>query len=104
LSESGLLLDHADNGEVCVDMFQCSEPGYYDAILMDIRMPVLDGYGATERIRALERADRDVPIIAMTADSFSEDVQHCLECGMNHHLSKPLDFRECVTVLQRFLK
>jgi len=104
LSESGLALDHAENGKICVDMFTAAQPGYYDAILMDVRMPVMDGYEATRHIRALDRPDRDLPIIAMTADSFSEDVQKSMECGMNHHLSKPLDFRECVNVLQRYLK
>lgn len=104
LSESHMILDRVENGQLCVEKFQSSEVGYYDAILMDVRMPVMDGYEATRRIRALTREDREIPIIAMTADSFSEDVQRCLECGMNHHLSKPLDFRECMTVLQRFIK
>ena len=65
--------------------------GYYDAILMDVRMPVMDGYEATGAIRGLEREDADIPIIAMTADAFSEDIQKCLECGMNDHLAKPID-------------
>lgn len=104
LGESNLELDHAENGKVCVEKFEQSEPGYYDAVLMDIRMPVMDGYEAAKMIRASGRPDHGIPIIAMTADSFSEDVQHCLDCGMNGHLSKPLDFRECVNVLRRFLK
>ncbi len=103
LGESGLLLDHAENGRVCVELFENSEPGYYDIILMDVRMPVMDGCEAATRIRALERPDRDLPIIAMTADSFSEDVQRCLSSGMNHHISKPLDFRECLNILHRYL-
>lgn len=103
LSETGLMLDHAENGRVCVELFERSDPFYYDVILMDVRMPVMDGCEAATQIRALDRPDRNLPIIAMTADSFSEDVQRCLSSGMNHHLSKPLDFRECINVLNRFL-
>jgi len=103
LGESGILLDHAENGRTCVDLFERSEPFYYDVILMDVRMPVMDGCEAALRIRAMNRPDCNLPIIAMTADSFSEDVQRCLSSGMNHHLSKPLDFRECINVLHRFL-
>ncbi len=103
LGETGMELDRAENGKVCVDKFRQSEVGYYDGILMDIHMPEMDGYEATRLIRAEVRSDRDIPIIAMTADAFSEDVQHCMECGMNHHLAKPLNFQECNNVLKRFL-
>ena len=77
--------------------------GYYDTILMDIRMPIMNGYDATKGIRALERSDSELPIIAMTADAFDDDVQYCLNCGMNGHIAKPIDIKELVRLLQKFL-
>ncbi len=103
LEPTGLTFERAVNGKDCVEIFEKSEIGYFDAILMDVRMPVMNGYDATRAIRKLERPDKELPIIAMTADAFSDDVQVCLDCGMNGHLSKPIDFRECVRVLQQFL-
>lgn len=92
LSMRGMESDHAVNGRIAVDMFNESEIGYYDAVLMDIRMPVLDGLQATEKIRKLDRQDaKTVPIIAMTANAFDEDVQQSLQAGMNAHLSKPME-------------
>lgn len=102
-SSLGLELERAVNGKECLDKFQASEIGYYDAILMDVRMPVMNGYDATKAIRALERGDRDLPIIAMTADAFADDAHHCMECGMNAHMPKPLDVAECVRVLKKYL-
>ena len=100
LSELGLTLDRAENGQICVDMFREKPPGYYDLILMDIRMPVMNGYEATKAIRSLSRPDAGtVPIIAMSADAFSEDVQRCLDCGMNGHTAKPIDIDELTKVL-----
>ena len=84
-------------------MFEKSQIGHYDAILMDIRMPLMNGYEATKTIRALTRKDKDLPIIAMTADAFADDVQYCLSCGMNAHVAKPLDIKELLRVLQKFL-
>ena len=73
-------------------MFRDSDPDYYDAVLMDLRMPVMDGLEAARRIRALDRPDaRTIPIIALTANAFEVDVQHSLEAGMNAHLVKPVD-------------
>ncbi len=103
LSETGMLLDRATNGKECVEMFEKSEVGHYDAILMDIRMPVMNGYDATVAIRSLNRADVGLPIIAMTADAFSDDAQHCIEVGMDAHIPKPLDVKECMCVLSKFL-
>ena len=100
LSANGLVLDHAENGKICVEMFEKSEPGYYKAVLMDIRMPVMNGYEATEAIRKLDRPDAGLPIIAMTADAFAEDVKRCLDCGMNAHVPKPIDVREVLRVLK----
>ena len=84
--------DHAENGKIAVEMFEQSEPGTYAAILMDIRMPVMDGLEATVAIRALNRKDsKNIPIIALTANAFDEDVQRSLQAGMNAHLSKPVE-------------
>ena len=105
LSEKGFELDWAENGQLCVDKFLEKEPGYYQVILMDIRMPVMDGYEAVKAIRNLqERPDgKEIPIIAMTADAFAEDINRCLECGMNGHVAKPLDMNELVRMIERFL-
>ena len=104
LGEEGLILDWAENGQTCVEMFQKSPEGYYDGILMDIRMPVMGGYEATQVIRELERGDRDLPIIAMTADAFAEDVKRALDCGMNAHIAKPIDVREVMRLLDKYIK
>ena len=92
LNMMGMQTDHAENGQLAVDMFSSSAPNEYDAILMDVRMPVMDGLKATEAIRALDRPDaKTIPIIAMTANAFDEDVQRSLQAGMNAHLSKPVE-------------
>ena len=104
LGEEGLLLEWAQNGQLCVEMLQASPVGYYDAILMDMRMPLMGGCEATRVIRALEREDRDLPIIAMTADAFAEDVKRSLDCGMNAHVAKPIDVREVMRLLDKFIK
>ena len=102
--ELGLELEWAENGQICVEKFQASEPGYFNAILMDIRMPVMTGYEATRSIRAMDREDaKAIPIIAMTADAFSEDIHKCLECGMNAHVAKPIDIREVARLLVKFI-
>ncbi len=104
LTEVGFHVEWAENGEICVEKFKQSEVGYYDAILMDIRMPVMDGYEATEAIRGLSRPDAGLPIVAMTADAFAEDIKHSKECGMNEHISKPIDVGRLMKVLERYLK
>ncbi len=103
LSAVGLQLDWAVNGQDCVEKFEQSEIGYYDAVLMDVRMPIMNGYQATEKIRSSDRADKGLPIIAMTADAFADDAQRCFESGMDDHLTKPLDIRECMRTLQKYL-
>ncbi len=102
LQELGLKLDWAENGQICADMFSKSPEGYYDAILMDIRMPIKNGYEATDMIRNMNRPDTSLPIIAMTADAFSEDIQKCLEHGMDAHISKPIDIKEVTRILDRY--
>ena len=92
LESRGAVIDHAVNGKVVVEMFKDHEPGYYDAILMDVRMPEMDGLEATETIRSLDNNDAVIiPVIAMTANAFDEDVQHSMQVGMNAHLSKPVE-------------
>ena len=84
--------ERACTGQEAVDMFASHPAGYYDVILMDVRMPVKDGLSATEDIRALPREDaKKIPIIAMTANVFDEDVERSLKAGMNAHLSKPIE-------------
>jgi len=98
----GLKLDWAENGQICVDKFQQSPIGFYDAVLMDIRMPVRDGYEAADIIRSLDRPDASLPIIAMTADAFYEDIQKCLDHGMNAHVAKPIDIKEISRILNKY--
>ena len=100
----GAEIDHAVNGKVALDMFEKSEPGYYDAILMDVRMPEMDGLAATEAIRALDRPDAAaIPVIAMTANAFDEDVQRSLQVGMNAHLSKPVEPERLYQTLEELI-
>lgn len=103
LSALEMKLDWVENGQICVAEFRKSPVGYYDAILMDVRMPVMDGYEATRAIRGMKREDADIPIIAMTADAFSEDIQKCLECGMDDHLAKPIDIQAVAGKLKKYL-
>lgn len=92
LEEAGAVVDCAGNGREALDRFRDSEPGSYDAILMDIRMPVMDGLEAARNIRAMDRPDAvSVPIFAMTANAYDEDMEMSREAGMNEHLSKPVD-------------
>lgn len=104
LSDLGVELDWAEDGRICLDKFQKSPEGYYDIILMDIRMPHMTGYEATQAIRGLAHPDvLSIPIIAMSADAFSDDIQHCLQCGMNAHIAKPIDVIELTRLLKRYL-
>ncbi len=98
-------VDEAEDGSVCVDKLLKSEVGYYDLVLMDIQMPVMDGYTATKEIRNIEdRRIADIPIVAMTANAFLEDKQRCIEVGMNGHIGKPLDIKILIQELSRVLK
>ena len=92
LVEMGMIVDVAGNGKVGVAMFEASIRGFYDIILMDIRMPFMNGYEAMAMIRDLQRPDaKNVPILAMTADAFSDDVQRAFASGMNGHIAKPIN-------------
>ncbi len=92
LEMRGMTVDVAENGQIAVDLFEKNASGYYDAILMDMRMPVLDGLGATKKIRVSAHPDsRSIPIIALTANAFDEDVQRAIQAGMNAFLSKPVE-------------
>ena len=92
LSLEDVEVDHAENGKTAVEMFEKSEIGAYSAILMDVRMPEMDGLEAASAIRNLNRPDAGIiPIIALTANAFDEDVQRSLQAGMNAHLTKPVE-------------
>ena len=100
LEKQGMSVDVADNGRIGVDMFEHSQVGEYAAVLMDVRMPVMNGLDATRAIRALPRADaREVPIVAMTANAFAEDVAEALDAGMDRHTAKPVDPQRLFEVL-----
>ena len=97
-------VDWAENGQICVELFDRSDFGWYDAILMDLRMPVMTGYEAADAIRKLKREDaQTIPIIAVSADAFEEDIQKCLDCGMNAHVAKPLDPQKVLSLLGQYL-
>lgn len=105
LSVTGVEVEVADNGKKAVEMFEASEIGYYDLIFMDIQMPVMDGYEATRRIRALDRSDAPtVWIVAMTANAFVEDIRRSVEAGMNEHCSKPVDPKRLNEIMQNRFK
>ena len=104
LSDFGMNLDWVENGQLCFEKFRSSAPGYYAAILMDIRMPVMNGIESAQAIRASDHPDaQKIPIIAMTADAFSEDVQRCLDSGMNAHTAKPVNLDEVISLLKKFI-
>ncbi|MBR5049761.1 MAG: response regulator, partial [Desulfovibrio sp.] len=97
-------VDIAANGRLCVEKFAASPEWHYDAILMDMRMPEMDGLQATEAIRGLKRDDAGrIPIIALTANAFNEDVMHSLQSGLNAHLSKPVEPEMLYKTLSAFL-
>ncbi|MBR3160585.1 MAG: response regulator [Atopobiaceae bacterium] len=104
LDLEGALSEHAENGQIAIQMLSQSDEWYYDALLMDLRMPVMDGLEAARRIRHLERPDaQHMPIIALTANAFQEDVQQSLEAGMDAHLAKPVDADLLFSTLERLI-
>ena len=105
LSMREMEVEHAENGRVAVDMFRAHEPGYYDAVLMDLRMPEMDGLEATRAIRKMDREDAgQIPVIALTANAFDEDVQRSMQAGMNAHLSKPVEPDVLFETLENLIK
>jgi len=105
LELEGAESEHAENGQVALDMIGQAPEWYYDAILMDLRMPVMDGLEATRNIRVMERADaKTIPIIALTANAFEEDVKRSLEVGMDAHLAKPADSDMLSSTLARSIR
>jgi len=105
LGMRGMTADHACNGQIAVDMYLNSKPGYYDAILMDMRMPVMDGLEATRAIRASGRTDAgSIPVIALTANAFDEDVQRSMQAGLNAHLSKPVEPEALFDTLENLIE
>jgi len=104
LEDAGFKVEIAGNGKIAVDMLQKSEPGYYQVILMDVQMPVMNGYEATKEIRRMEKKElASIPIIAMTANAFEEDKQEALKSGMNGHIAKPIDIEVLLNVLREIL-
>ncbi|MFR1292718.1 MAG: response regulator, partial [Parabacteroides distasonis] len=101
----GITIDTAINGLDAVHKVAQSEEGFYQIILMDIQMPIMDGYEATRQIRSLQRRDiAHMPIIAMTANAFSEDVTNAIKAGMNYHLAKPIDIGALMGILSKYLQ
>lgn len=104
LQEEGCTVDRAKDGVECVDMLEKAANGTYQLILMDIQMPVMNGYGATKKIRQMDDPQKaDLPIIAMTANAFSEDKQAALDAGMNDHIAKPINMNVLVPTIQKYL-
>ena len=104
LGDAGFEVEIAENGQIAVEMLSRSEHGYYQLVLMDVQMPVMNGYEATREIREL--ADRElagIPILAMTANAFEEDKQAALRCGMNGHIAKPIDIDNLYSTLNKIL-
>ena len=105
LAAVGAASDFVENGRQAVELFEGSEPGTYDAVLMDVRMPVMDGYAATRAIRAGGHPDaRTVRIVAMTANAFAEDRQASLDAGMDAHVDKPLEAKSLAAALNSPLR
>ncbi len=99
LQSIGLTVDWAENGAIAVDKFNASGVGEYYAVFMDMQMPVMGGIEATKRIRSSERADSNIPIFAMTVNTFASDKKRCKDAGMNGHIAKPINIEEITTNL-----
>jgi CheY-like chemotaxis protein len=105
LEDTDVTIECAEDGKIAVDMY-CANPDHYDMIFMDVQMPVMDGYDATIAIREFEtrmKRTNGIPIIAMTANAFAEDVQHCLKSGMNGHIAKPIEVQAMLNIADKYL-
>ena len=104
IGSTGAVIDCAENGQQALERFKASPEGHYNLIFMDIQMPVMNGYDSTRHIRALERPDiKSMPIVAMSANAFAEDIKLCKESGMNEHIAKPIDFGKVLEILEKYL-
>ena len=104
LKMHGFLIDEAENGRIALEKFLASEPGGYDCILMDIQMPVMDGYQAAEAIRAVKRSDaKTIPVLALTSNAFATDIGKAHSAGMNDHVAKPIEVERLIETLQKWL-
>lgn len=104
LTREGVNIDRAENGNCCLEALDSRPELYYDLILMDIQMPVMNGYEAARAIRGLDNKNAGIPIIAMTANAFKEDIDKCIQAGMNAHLAKPINIDNLITTMQRVLE
>lgn len=105
LEDEKMVVTTAENGEEAVDIVSQSVPGRFDFIFMDIMMPVMDGLEATRQIRTLNCKDtKEIPIIAMTANAFQDDIRDCIDAGMNAHIAKPIDSKKIEDTFQLILK
>ena len=105
LRSAGAQVETAVNGQECVEFFAQSVPGYFDLILMDIQMPIMNGYDAARQIRTMDRPDAlAIPIFAITADAFAEDMEEAKKAGMNSHLAKPLDIPAMMQEIKKYLE
>ena len=105
LAEQKIIADRAKDGAECLDKLETAAPGYYDMVLMDIQMPVMDGYDATARIRRMKDEKKaSIPIIAMTANAFAEDRQKAISVGMNDHVAKPIDMKVLLPVMAKYIR
>ena len=105
LAEEKIVVDRAKDGAECLDKLEKAVPGYYDMILMDIQMPVMDGYDAAARIRRMKDEKKaSIPIIAMTANAFAEDKQKVISMGMNDHVAKPIDMNVLLPVIAKYMR
>ncbi len=105
LQEAGFLMDVADDGSIAVDKVKNAKPGWYDLVLMDIQMPIMNGYEAAKKIRELDNKELSgIPIIAMTANAFDEDRKAAFDAGMDGHIAKPIDIPKLMELIRDILK
>lgn len=103
LKEHGISCERAVNGQECLDMLDAAPEHHFTMVFMDIQMPVMNGREATRKIRESEKESiRKLPVIAMTADAFAEDIRECREAGMDGHIAKPIDMKQVLRILRQY--